>query len=184
MKKKPLLLIACAALVAATLCFLLRVSSNGPPEPVYAGKPLGYWLNAVSRANATFDDSKAEEAALRAVGTNAIPFLVARFERQASRDSRKEKFNAFVTKWHLPAGLEFTNTATFHVTAQAMRFGGQSAKAGLMSIFEETSNSNALRVAAQTLYGMEGFGRGSFDRPTISWQQYVMDQKDVMSPAA
>jgi len=177
---------ACAALVAAALCLWLRVSRNGPPEPVYEGKPLGYWLKLGSRSSATVDDRIAEEKAVRAADTSAIPFLVAKFERDATWGSREDEYNRFAAKLHLPAALTFTNTAAYAASAQALQMLGYSAKPGLLEIFEETSSTDALNTAAQTLYVSQGFTFGGriYVPGVNTWADFVKDQKGSMSPKA
>jgi hypothetical protein len=51
-----------------------------PAEPVYAGKPVSYWLKEYCRSGQrmTWDTGRHEEAgvALRHMGTNAVPYLL------------------------------------------------------------------------------------------------------------
>lgn len=172
-----------AALIAAALCTWLVMRHRGPYEPVYNGKPLGYWLNLEAHA-ASMDDHIAAEAAFRSLGTNAVPFLVARLEHDATWDTRKAEFNAVVDKWHLPTSLKFSSTTVTKSSARALTFLGKSATPGFLRVFEDTSNTNALSAAAQALYSLQGYGRMSFDRPPGNWEQYVAQQKTTMSPAA
>lgn len=52
--------------------FLIRDSN---PEPTYAGKSLSEWVVQLSHAGMESDWRKAREA-IRAIGTNAVPFLI------------------------------------------------------------------------------------------------------------
>jgi hypothetical protein len=63
----------------ATVCFLLVRNS----EPRYAGRSLSYWLN-----EANVYRSEGATNAIRAIGTNAWPFLV---KRAGARNSKIER---------------------------------------------------------------------------------------------
>jgi len=65
-------LVAAACLLAA----LLR-----PREPVYQGKALSDWLEEVNRAGSLNKTGPASNA-IRAMGTNALPFLLAHIEHE------------------------------------------------------------------------------------------------------
>jgi len=85
MQKHKKLLIATAVLVASgSLFFAFRRK----PEPIYAGCTLGYWADRYAKAywgqraflpsaNLGYAgvDGEAEEA-IRAIGTNALPFVL------------------------------------------------------------------------------------------------------------
>ena len=178
-------MIICTLLVVAGLCVWLVMRNRGPYEPVYRGKRLGYWLK-VQASPATTEERYTARTAFQVMGSNAVPFLVARLVRDGYWDSRKADFNSLVDKWHLPAGIKFTNSASFNAIEGALIITGKSVKPGLIRVFEETSNTNALNVAAQTLYVSQGFASGSrlFNPNAISWEQYLIEQKDVMSPKA
>ncbi len=193
MKKTLRPLIICTVLAVVGLCLWLVVRHRGPYEPVYQGKRLGYWLKIDARAGATLDDRIAAEAAFRALDTNAVPFLVARLESDALWASRKAEFNSLVDKWHLPANLKLTSAPGFNSTVQAISFLGKSAAPGLLRVFDQTSNTNVLNAAAQTLYACEGLGFGGnfakalFNQPhddPVTWGQFVTEQRDKISPTA
>src|SRR5690349_389046 len=53
----------------AVLCVFLRRTA----EPVYQGKPLSEW---VLENRLSYGMSENQEAAIRAIGTNSLPFLI------------------------------------------------------------------------------------------------------------
>ena len=186
-------MIICAALVVVGLCVWLALRNRGPYEPVFQGRRLSYWLKLDSRSGATLDDRIAAEAAFRALDTNAVPFLVARLESDAIWASRKAQINSLVDKWHLPSGLKLTNAAGYNSTVRAIWTLHKSAAPGLLRVFSETSNTNVLNAAAQTLYGCEGLGNGGnfakafLGQPhsdPVTWSQFVSEQKDTIPPTA
>lgn len=75
--------------LAAMLGSLWLAVFRGPREPSYAGKQLADWLSAMTPGNPA---SETEAAAVRAIGTNAIPFLLKwiRYERPAWKNSLNE----------------------------------------------------------------------------------------------
>jgi hypothetical protein len=96
MKRKRLLLIGALAAVMAGvfLCW-----PRGPKEPVYEGRKLTAWINdAGSSTNAAIRDRGQE--AIKAIGTNALPFLLKRFSEPVS--SRFDPFSAWAHDHHFP----------------------------------------------------------------------------------
>src|SRR5262245_40681961 len=73
-------LVAGVALLAAT--FL--ACRQGPKEPVYRGKALTQWINEAHDVG-IFEQTPEMNAAMRAFGTNAVPFLLKEFTRPISR---------------------------------------------------------------------------------------------------
>ena len=183
-------MIACAVLAGVGLCVWLALPRRTPPEPVYQGKSLGYWLKLDARAGATTEDHVAAETAFRAMATNAVPFLLAKLERDGFWDSRKEEFNALVDKWHLPANFRLTNTTSVNSSARALQILGSSAETGLLRVFEETSNTNALNAAVQALYTTHlrdppaDWGGRRRQPGESNWKAYIGEQKEAMSPVA
>lgn len=85
MRKRLLLVIASLAMLAFIAVFWKMLP---PKEPVYAGKPLSYWLMAYDMAvpKDPFAPSEPDaEAAIRAIGTNAIPTLLQFLQKADSR---------------------------------------------------------------------------------------------------
>jgi hypothetical protein len=75
--------------VAAALTSLFR----GPPEPVYSGTRLSVWAEKVYKLNdlaSIVDTNYPEVQAMRAIGTNAIPWLVSELKRPRSLAWRLE----------------------------------------------------------------------------------------------
>src|SRR5262245_52337592 len=57
---------------------------GGPKEPVYQGKTLTQWINGANDVG-IFEQTEEMNAAMRAFGTNAVPFLLKEFTRPISR---------------------------------------------------------------------------------------------------
>ena len=53
-------------------------------EPIYRGRPLSYWLEEINRAD-SLEKTVPASNALRAMGTNALPFLLCHIEHKDSR---------------------------------------------------------------------------------------------------
>src|SRR6185503_4008817 len=87
-QRRRILLIAAVAGVAA----LFFLWPRGPREPVYQGKTLTQWI-IESRTHPDGDVSKKAVAALRTIGTNALPFLVSDYTRPVS------VWRRYITEW-------------------------------------------------------------------------------------
>ena len=79
-RRRVLYLLAVVALLAAACLGWPR----GPKEPVYQGKTLTQWINEAHDVG-IFEQTEETNAAMEAMGTNAIPFLLQEFTRPISR---------------------------------------------------------------------------------------------------
>jgi hypothetical protein len=78
-KKRRALTTALLVLAALAIgLFAYAVLSDGPiPEPSYKGKPLSEWLAHYRRPERSGGEPTEAELAVRSLGTNALPFLIA-----------------------------------------------------------------------------------------------------------
>ena len=92
MNRRRLILFGALALMAAGVVALWP---RGPKEPVYQGKKLSYWIQEASRPRSETDSNRLQELrlAFTAIGTNAVPYLLAEFE------SRQSKLSAIAFRW-------------------------------------------------------------------------------------
>ena len=88
-RRRVLYLVAGMALLVAAFV----VWPRGPKEPVYQGKPLTQWINEAHDVG-IFDQTEETDAAMRAFGTNAVPFLLNEFTRPISH--RRGRLYAWV----------------------------------------------------------------------------------------
>lgn len=72
-KRKHLLI---GAIMIATIAMGCVLFFSGDPEPAYAGKSLSAWVDAPVGAMPPLKHSSEAVSAIRAIGTNALPFLV------------------------------------------------------------------------------------------------------------
>ena len=88
---RKILLLAAVGVMAA----LFFLWPRGPREPVYQGKTFTQWNNEV---NTTTNGRVRFEAfaAVNAIGTNAVPFLLKDFTRSIS--PWRQRFNAWAAK--------------------------------------------------------------------------------------
>lgn len=94
MKRRILFtLLSLAALGVLVWVFL---SARQPPEPVYQGKPLRYWLAFITPVGGPLGNQTDE--AVRQIGTNAIPTLLEML--QANDSPLKLKWMALLQKQH------------------------------------------------------------------------------------
>ena len=108
--QKKWLLAAFVLLVAAGGWFFFR----RPAEPKYAGKPVSYWFKeyCCSGQRMTWNVGRHEEtgAALRQVGTNAVPYLLERaFDTGPSSGVLKGLYrllNGLPRSWGLPTFVD------------------------------------------------------------------------------
>jgi hypothetical protein len=84
-----------------------------PREPVYQGRRLSQWLDEYNRAGA-MDKTRPVSEAIRAMGTNTLPFLLANIKRTES--PLKEKFFSLIRKQHW-IKLSFYGTDPYRETS-------------------------------------------------------------------
>ncbi len=97
MKSRPLILIAS---LVGPIGWLAILHHSGPKEPTYQGRTLDEWISVFysgysgNSTHRTPEEKEASEAAIRAMGTNSIPFLVTWLQRDDSnwRSSASEVF--------------------------------------------------------------------------------------------
>src|SRR5262245_39399390 len=79
-KRRVITVLALAAIVVAGIATMLLC----PGEPVFQGKPLSHWVEEL-RVSWQGPGSAKAEAAIRAIGTNALPYLVSALKAKDSR---------------------------------------------------------------------------------------------------
>lgn len=107
MKRLRAILIFLAAIFVVTVAWLCLERAH---EPMYAGKSVSYWFGQYCGRDFAGNDRWLEEeaaTALRAIGTNAVPYLAAeafttRPDTAASRNFYK-LLERFPNSWHLPS---------------------------------------------------------------------------------
>ena len=90
--KRSIMLAAFLILGALGLAWLLLQ----PGEPVYEGRPLGYWLEAYNYVVVDRPGREQADEAVRHVGTNAIPTLLRLL--RANDSDLKYKINEWASK--------------------------------------------------------------------------------------
>jgi hypothetical protein len=101
-KSKLFIFAIAAALVCAWVAWFC--ARYFPLEPRYQGKSLSAWLDAEAYRDTTWwPGHQATEAAVRAMGTNAVPFLLRRYRRCPDAPSKfKEKVAELLWRVGLP----------------------------------------------------------------------------------
>lgn len=94
--RKPVQMALAVLLVA--LAVVLVCQGLREREPVYQGRRLSQWLDEYNHVG-TLDQTEPISEAIRAIGTNGLPFLLAHVEHVDS--PIKEKLLALVGKQHL-----------------------------------------------------------------------------------
>jgi hypothetical protein len=146
MGKKRRILLATLFVVGLALLAWFLLSSKHPPEPVYGGKPLRFWIDQYhSNANTIPTDAGRESAAgqaakaIRAMGANAFPLLL---EWAGNRDSAlKLRLRKLIiaTHWAFLTGIRLKiSPSEYHYRAilafQVFRSDGAPAVPGLLHL--------------------------------------------------
>ena len=58
---------------------------GGPHDLVYEGKELSRWLAETNKATKPWELTREAGEAVKAIGTNAVPFLLSEFERDGPK---------------------------------------------------------------------------------------------------
>ncbi|HEY3853558.1 MAG TPA: hypothetical protein VGO67_04100 [Verrucomicrobiae bacterium] len=76
------------AVLAGTVTFILAFQTSHPRLPVYQGRNLYEWIALLDKAAdlhpADFEAAAAAQSAIRAIGTNAIPFAMANLDTRVT----------------------------------------------------------------------------------------------------
>ena len=81
MKRRRILLLLALVAVGAGI---VLIAPRGPKEPVYEGKRLTQWIEECYNRN-TAESRETSRRVLKAMGTNALPFLLHQFAQKDSR---------------------------------------------------------------------------------------------------
>lgn len=92
-KRNRILLIGLLAIVLGGVAW----AALRPHEPVYQGKRLSQWLDEYNRAE-TWEKTEPASKAMRAMGTNCLPFLLSHLKQ--TKSPIKRKFFDLVAKQH------------------------------------------------------------------------------------
>lgn len=87
-KRGRILVVSVAIVVLGVVGWSIFHASSAPPEPMYKGKPLSYWLQGYVIASGPSATTHANTA-VRAAGTNAIPLLLRMLQTQDSPTENK-----------------------------------------------------------------------------------------------
>ena len=92
--KKPTIILSCLGVLCATVWLM---SSTAPPEPRYQGRKLTEWLGDMEFSDAGGYLSASATKAIRAMGTNALPYLLWMVESEKDSPS-KNRANRLLEK--------------------------------------------------------------------------------------
>ena len=149
-RRRILLLLALVAVAAGVVLFWPR----GPKEPVYQGKRLTEWILAqwpTRRFPTQHERERADAArqAIKAVGTNGIPYLVSEFVRPESK--WRTSFNRWASK-HPAIRFRFANFDTRVLTAASgLGVLGRDAAPALPTLAEYLGDSRLGLTAAMAM---------------------------------
>ena len=147
--------------IAAVVLFIVLLgglvwllSRSGSQEPVYAGKPLSYWLKAMdySPSGQTGASHRDASRAVRHAGTNGIPLYLRML--QATDSQIKIQLMALAQKQHLVRFRFRTAESLRREAVSAFLILGVRAKAAvpdLIRLYKETSLADSRAGIAQVL---------------------------------
>jgi hypothetical protein len=119
--------IVAAVLVLAFLALPAYLIPRSPPEPTYNGKPLHFWLDQLVRSRMSgvpavlnADKTGEAQAAIRAIGTNAIPTLLRMVRAHDSPLKHRlilllHRQSLIPVPWHTDGEYHFQAAAAFQV---------------------------------------------------------------------
>jgi hypothetical protein len=130
MRKRKYPIVA-AVLALAFLALPAYLIPRSPPEPTFKGKPLRFWLDQLVRSRmsgvpAVLDTDKTGEAqaAIRAIGTNAIPTLLRMVRAHDSPIKHRLillslRQSVIPVHWHTDGEYHFQAAAAFQVLGRS-----------------------------------------------------------------
>jgi hypothetical protein len=142
---------------AVVVAAFVVVWPRGEREPVYQGKTLSWWIYHASAPFMESHDAPERADAVRHIGTNGLPFLVA-WIRDAPKISRLDSILGVVTRkvpgpWFKP---KFRNDQLAWDAVWALHELGGAARPAIPDLVQLTQNSNAYvsTIASLALYGI------------------------------
>ena len=134
-RRRILLLLALVAVAAGVVFFWPR----GPKEPVYQGKGLSHWINQKSSFVEAMTNANVNNA-IKAIGTNALPWLMSEFTRSESR--WRSAFNRWALR-HPSIGLRFGDSwDRIGTAAWGLAFLGTNAATALPTLAPYLADTN------------------------------------------
>lgn len=148
-RKRIILLSAVLAMALLVVAICLVIEPGGPPEPIYQGEPLTYWL----RLRGLQPLGGPAWAATNAIGTNAIPTLLrelsAREDSSLKRVLRCALQEMPVLHYRYYNGWERNFSAVDGFRALGAR--ASNAVPELIKIFDENISENSQQATAMSL---------------------------------
>jgi HEAT repeat protein len=156
-KRGRILIAMMAVVVVGAMAWAFFAARSAPPEPVYRGKPLSYWLQGYTSA-AVFTNVPSQMEAYEAVhdaGTNAIPLLLQMLQTENSQAKITLVLWAFsipYVKHHYswPLNKSYLGLQGF----SALGMNATPAIPDLIKILNENSNSITVEYAERILGGL------------------------------
>jgi hypothetical protein len=161
MKRRRILLLLALAVVAMGLVVFWP---RGPKEPVYQGKPLSQWLEAqvtptkqaggiiVATTTSEWPDAS---TAVRALGTNALPWLLYEFSSQEPTNGLRVTFNRWADKYPRLRFLFRTDPLRVKRAARGLQLLGPAVTPALPELARYFGDA---RRASDAIYAMAGAG--------------------------
>ncbi len=125
---------------------------RGPPEPDYQGKPLSHWLALYDELGPSDDQA---DAAVRQIGTNAIPTLLRLLKEKDS--PLKRKWIALVNKQHLFKGPQEAKYRNFEA-GSAFRVLGPTASNAMPELIQIYNQKISIDSQSEVLLSMGYLG--------------------------
>ena len=154
---RRVLLIVAACGVLAVFAALLWPS--GEREPVYQGKTLSWWITRHS--GTTSRDDERVHAAIRKMGTNALPFLVMWIDcgavpKPSNFDTALRKMNGRM--WGAWMRVKWRKISRAYDAVWAFRILGDEGRPAVPALLQLTHSTNSIvaQIALWTLDGIEG----------------------------
>ena len=152
MKRRRLILFGALALMAASVVALWP---RGPKEPVYQGKKLTRWIGEYCESNTEAEQERAVTG-IRAIGTNALPYLLYLFVRPPTPTTTK--FNAWMEE-HTDFGLRLPEAwSSWNMAGYGINVLGSNATDALPVLVGYLGDEKRGHLAA---YGMSGVGESA-----------------------
>ena len=164
MRSKRRTIAIAVLLCAATIAVVMSLSRK--PEPTYAGKPISYWAARLV-GNRSADEVEQAAAAIRAIGTNGLPYLIDSLasEPPAWRDNIARR----VPAW-LPGGRSFASFiradgkmfVRWYTILSAFKVLGADAAPAVPELEAMMNDTNRIVAALGAVYALSRIGPPAF----------------------
>ena len=146
-------MLAGLGVVVGALAIWTVLSLTAPAEPIFEGKKISVWMKTVASTNRT--ESDPAFMAIRSLGSNAVPYMVHRLKREATKNYWLKKADHLL---HTGQTFQHFNQSGISTVDKGLNAIGPAAVPALDQLIQESSNDEVIYESAIGTFNASAFG--------------------------